>query len=289
MSKVGVTQDQPSYTVEYVTSRDGSTLTCRRLGEGPGILLLHGGLQAAQNLMLLAAALSDAFTLYVLNRRGRGSAPCPPGYSIQTDCQDVEAVVRKTGISRVFGLSVGGVIALEAAQGLPELRKVAAYEPPFSVRHSIPTEWLGQLDREIGERNLAAALATALKGIRTSPRLARVPKFILVPLFRYMLAQDGKSHPAGDIPLEEIIATMPYDVRLARDTDGRLPSFSALDADVLLMAGSEPLPYLRLALDELEAVLPRRRRVELPGLDHQGPDNSEQPARVAAELRTFFA
>jgi hypothetical protein len=55
------------------------------------------------------------------------------------------------------------------------------------------------------------------------------------------------------------------------------------------MGGSEPLSYLRLALDELEAVLPRRRRVELHGLDHQGPDNSEQPARVAAELRKFFA
>lgn len=55
------------------------------------------------------------------------------------------------------------------------------------------------------------------------------------------------------------------------------------------VGGSESPPYLRLALDELEAILPSVRRIELRGLDHQVPDNSEQPAVVAARLREFFA
>jgi pimeloyl-ACP methyl ester carboxylesterase len=289
MSKVDIKRQPPSYTLESVTSKDGSTLTYRRLGDGCGVLLLHGGLQAAQNLMLLASALSDAFTLYILNRRGRGSGPYPPGYSIQTEREDVEALLRKTGASRVFGLSSGGIVALEAARCMPELRKVAVYEPPFSVRKAVPTEWLGQFDKEIEASNPAAALVTALKGTQTSPVLARVPRFLLVPLFRYMLAQDRKNHPSGDIPIEKIIPTMHYDVQLAKDTEGTIESFRAVDADVLLMGGSKSPAYLRLALDELEAVLARSRRVEFPGLDHQAPDNSEQPSRVAAKLREFFA
>jgi pimeloyl-ACP methyl ester carboxylesterase len=285
-----VSREQPAYAVESVTTRDGSSLTYRQLGKGPGILLLHGGLQAAQNLMLLATALSDTFTLYVLNRRGRGgSSPYLPDHGIQTDREDVEAMLRKTGASRVFGLSVGGIIALEAARCLPELRKVAVYEPPVSVRKSIPTEWLAQFDKEIEAQDLAAALATALKGIRTSPVLSKVPRFLLVPMFRYMLAQERKNHPSDDVPIGDIIPTMHHDGLLAKNTDGRLQSFGAINADVLLMGGSKSPPYLRLALDELCAILPRARRVQFRGLGHQAPDDSEQPARVAAELRDFFA
>jgi pimeloyl-ACP methyl ester carboxylesterase len=255
MSKIDIKRQPPSYTLECVTSKDGSTLTYRRLGDGCGVLLLHGGLQAAQNLMLLASALSDAFTLYVLNRRGRGSGPYPPGYSIQTEREDVEALLRKTGASCVFGLSSGGIVALEAARCLPELRKVAVYEPPFSVRKAAPTEWLGQFDKEIEASDPAAALVTALttfqskKSFRPCTMMCNWPKTRKAPF--------------------------------------------SLSAPSMRTCGSweaaSPPPYLRLALDELEAVLPRRRRVELPGLDHQAPDNSEQPSRIAAKLREFFA
>ena len=289
MSKIGAKRERPGYTLESVTAKDGSILTYRQLGQGPGILLLHGGLQAAQNLMSLASALSNAFTLYVLNRRGRGSGTYLPDYSIQTDREDVEAVLSKTGASRIFGLSAGGLIALEAARHLPGLRRVALYEPPISIRQSSPTEWLGRFDKEIAARNPAAALATALKGTQTSPMLARVPHFLLVPLFRFMLDRDRQNHCRDDIPLEDIIPTMRYDVQLSKDTEGMLPSFATIDADVLLMGGSKSPPYLRLALDELAAVLPHAQRVELRGLDHQAPDNSEQPERVAAALREFFA
>jgi hypothetical protein len=39
---------------------------------------MHTGMQAAQNFMLLAKALSDEFTVYLPDRRGRGLSG-PPG------------------------------------------------------------------------------------------------------------------------------------------------------------------------------------------------------------------
>ena len=41
-------------------------------GQRPGIIAVHGGgMQAAQNLMKLAHALADSFTVYLPDRRGR--------------------------------------------------------------------------------------------------------------------------------------------------------------------------------------------------------------------------
>lgn len=60
----------PKYTTGTVTSADGTTIGYRRLGSGPGVVLLSGGFLAAQHYMDLAGALSGAFTVYVVDRRG---------------------------------------------------------------------------------------------------------------------------------------------------------------------------------------------------------------------------
>lgn len=56
---------QPSAPMASVRSRDGTTIGYRRLGDGPGVVLMHGGGQASQNLMRLAGALSDSFAIYL--------------------------------------------------------------------------------------------------------------------------------------------------------------------------------------------------------------------------------
>lgn len=285
-----VNRQQPGYTLESVISRDGATITYRQLGRGPGVILVHGGLQAAQNFMSLASALSDAFTLHVINRRGRGgSTAFQPDHSIRADCEDIAAIMNKTGASRIFGLSSGGIITLEAARTLAELRKVAVYEPPLWTSRSASTEWVARYDREVAQGDLAAALATALRGTRTSPFLRWVPRFALVPSFRRMLAHDSVHHQSGDVPIETIIPTMHFDMRIVRESSGAMPSMRSIGAEVLLMEGSRSPSYLRHALDELEAVLPRASRTTFRGLNHTAADNGEQPERIAAELRRFLA
>jgi hypothetical protein len=48
---------------------------------------------------------------------------------------------------------------------------------------------------------------------------------------------------------------------------------------------------LRAALDALEKVVPRAKRIELAGVGHEASGNSDRrgkPERVAQELRRFF-
>jgi pimeloyl-ACP methyl ester carboxylesterase len=321
----------PGYVTGTVTSRDGTVIGYRQVGQGPGIIMLHGGMQAAQNLMRLAGALADGFTVYVPDRRGRGLSG-PPGdhYSIATECADVDALARASGAASLFGLSSGAIIALQAALTLPAVRRVAVYEPPLAVDHSAPSGWVARYDREVAAGRLGSAAITVIRGTQTAPLLLRLaPRALLeVPLnlaarsganrghaeWRSGLASHNASRQAilrlllwpvrkaasrnasqgptatgpGDVPLRELVPTMHYDIQLAAGSQGRLPAFSAIPAEVLLLGGSKSPAYLKTALDALARVLPHARRIEFAGCGHLAPDNSGQPERVARELRAFF-
>ena len=58
---------------DAVTSGDGAVIRYRTFGGGgPGVVLLHGGMQTSRNLRTLAALLADRFTVHVID-------PAPPG------------------------------------------------------------------------------------------------------------------------------------------------------------------------------------------------------------------
>jgi pimeloyl-ACP methyl ester carboxylesterase len=277
------------YTTGSVTSKDGTIIGHRKLGLGPGIILVHGGMQASQNLMKLATDLSDTFTVYIPDRRGRGMSGAPgAGYGIRKECEDIEALMTRFRVQNLFGLSSGALISLQAALVIPAIRKVALYEPPLSINHSTPTGWVKRFDGEIAQGKFAAALVTVLRGLRASPVFLRMPQFLLTPFVKLALANQAKGARRDEVPLKTLIPTMHFDAQLVLETEGALESFKAVNAEVLLLGGGKSQQYLRLALDALSAVLPHVRRVELEGLDHLGPDNSGKPERVAQELRRFF-
>jgi pimeloyl-ACP methyl ester carboxylesterase len=272
-----------------VSSADGTVIGYNSLGQGPAVLLLHGGMQASQNLRKLAQALSRDFTLHVPDRRGRGmSGPHGGQYGIARECEDVAALAAQTGAARIFGLSSGAVIALRSALLLPGLRKVALYEPPLSVNHSSPLGWVARYEGEIARGDLPAAFVTAMKGVQASRLTDLLPRFLLVAFARLALKAEQKSG-GGDVPIATLIPTMGYDARIVRETETDLAEFRALKAEVLLLGGSKSPGYLRFALDALAGALPHMRREEFRGLGHTGPDNDGDPARVAAELCRFFA
>jgi pimeloyl-ACP methyl ester carboxylesterase len=113
-----------AYATDLVTSKDGTSIGYRQLGSGPGVILLHGGASASQSYSKLGTALSDTFTVYVSDRRGRGlSGPFGDDYGMAKEVEDAQAILKKTGAHNVFGLSSGALIALQAALELPSTTK----------------------------------------------------------------------------------------------------------------------------------------------------------------------
>ena len=76
-------------TTGSVVSADGTRIGYRRLGRGPSVILLHGGVNASQQMIKLGRALADAFTVCLPDRRGRGmSGAFGSAYGIQREDED---------------------------------------------------------------------------------------------------------------------------------------------------------------------------------------------------------
>jgi pimeloyl-ACP methyl ester carboxylesterase len=255
-------------------------------GGGPKLVLLHGGMQSSRNFGKLAAALADRFTVYVPDRRGRGlSGPAGAGHGLAAEVGDLDAVLQETGARNVFGLSSGATIALQAALELPAIERLALYEPPLKFGDVDPVHWLPRFERELAANRKAAAFATVYNG--TADR--RMPRAMLVPLVRLGIRADARpNRPLGYTPLGDLITTMRYDGIVVAQAAGPLSRFAAVRAETLLVGGAKSAPYLKAALNGLEPVLPRVRRVTLPGVGHLAADDRGRPELVAEQLRAFF-
>src|SRR4051812_35071118 len=111
-------------------SKDGTTIGYRRLGRGPGIVVVHGAMSSGYHHLQLAEALAGAFTVHLMDRRGRGlSGPYRDDHDIARDVEDLEAVLTATGARNVFAVSAGALIATQAALTLPAIERLALYEP----------------------------------------------------------------------------------------------------------------------------------------------------------------
>jgi pimeloyl-ACP methyl ester carboxylesterase len=277
-------------TAGSVVSKDGTTIGYRQAGSGPGLILVHGGMQTSQSFTKLATALSDAFTVYVPDRRGRGlSGPFGDNYGIEKEVEDLAALMARTSARNVFGLSSGALIALQAALTLPSMHKVALYEPPLAIDGApSPMAWVPRYERELARGDLAAAMVAIIKGTGDRSLFTALPRFVLVPLMRRAIQASANETGADSASLEVLVPTVRFDTRLAAEMAGMIEKFKAVRPEVLLIGGSRSAAYLPAALDALADVLPNVRRIELSGLGHLAADNVGEPERVANELRHFF-
>jgi pimeloyl-ACP methyl ester carboxylesterase len=286
---VALNTSPPTYTIGSFTSADGTTIGYRQIGSGPGLLILHGGLQASQHYIRLATALADAFTVYVPDRRGRGlSGPPVEQHSMAEACEDVDALLARTDTHFVFGHSAGGLIALQAALTLPSLHKVAVYEPPLSVHGSVPTSWLKRYEREVEKGKYASAMITALKGLQINQLFTILPRPFLLLLIMVLRRQEKQALQPNDVSMESLVPTGRLDMQLFHEMENTLKRFGEMRAEVLLLGGEKSPAYLLDTLAALNQTLPHVRRIQYPGLDHSGP-NVTAAERIASDLRAFFS
>jgi pimeloyl-ACP methyl ester carboxylesterase len=287
---------------DTVTSADGTTIGYRRLGRGPGLVLLHGGVNASQHMLKLARALADAFTLYLPDRRGRGmSGPIGPTYRIEREDEDLAALVERTGAEFVFGPANGGLFALHGAIGLDQVRKVAAYEPLLVLGHPDDAE-IRRLFSTMQDliRSGHAGEAVVFSAAETASWAARsgnFPAWLAAVLRAFPTGPTGRlvdllmrlGRPGDDtVPMRDLLLALPAELDLVLATAGTLDDYRRLDADVLLMYGGRTQEVFANTARELHAVLPRSTVLELPGLNHDSAQTYGKPAAIAGALREFL-
>ncbi|HEU4907629.1 MAG TPA: alpha/beta hydrolase, partial [Propionibacteriaceae bacterium] len=269
-------------TTGSVISADGTRIGFRRLGRGPSVILLHGGVNASQHMMKLGRALADTFTVYLPDRRGRGmSGAYGPAYGIEREDEDLAAMVEHTAAECVFGPANGGLFALHGAIGLRQVRKVAAYEPLLlrggpddaAIRRTFTT-----MQQMIRGGHMGKGIVFAIhESVDREVRGARMSRWVgtavdafpsrvgagLIDLF--LRCQRPRS---GNVAWRELVASLPEELDPVLDTEGTLEQYRHLDAQVLLIYGSKTDSMFVDCAEALHAVLPHSTLLRLPGLNH---------------------
>ena len=137
-----------------ITTNDGLRLSAWLIARpgAPAIVLLHGYPAEKADMLPLAAALARRFTVLLVDLRyfGRSEGRVTTlGFRERQDLRRVVDVLAARGFDRVgvFGLSLGGAIAITAAAEEPRIGAVAAYSPFADLRalaHELYA-WMGPL------------------------------------------------------------------------------------------------------------------------------------------------
>jgi pimeloyl-ACP methyl ester carboxylesterase len=277
----------------FVTSKDGTAIGYRQIGQGPGLIIVHGTMESSLSHNQLAEALADSFTVYLPDRRGRGlSSPYRKEHMIQTDVEDLEAILSKTGAHFVFGVSAGALICLQAALNLSSIHKAALFDPPLIINGSMSGDFMARYNKEIADGDLVSALVTAMLGGQMGPSIFNsVPRWLLKMLTKMMMAGEEKNAKKDDVTMRMLAPTVHYDFNLSFELEDKHESFRAIDVEVLLLGASKSPPYFKIALGALTKILPHSKRIEFTGLNHGASGNTNKggkPEQVAHELLSFF-
>lgn len=256
----------------HVKSKDGTKIVFEKYGAGPVVILVNGtvGYRDYHGDRELAQMLADNFTAVIYDRRGRGESADTPPYSVDREIDDIEAlVVAMGGQADLYGVSTGAALVLKAAARLKErVSRVAMFEPP----------WLG-------EEMKSVFLVTREK----LDKLIAQDKFDdAVSLFmeNFMSPDDVKAfqdaYPEDWSIMNDVAPTLAYDYAILDDGVPPANVAAQVTQPVLLMEGSEDLPYARDSIRELLKALPQGSVKTLVGQSHE-PD----PAVVAEALKAF--
>jgi pimeloyl-ACP methyl ester carboxylesterase len=251
--------------MDYVRSADGTLIAYLRAGEGPPLVLVHGTADNHSIWAQVMPALSERFTVYAVDRRGRGESgkTVPESYAVEREFEDVAAVVDAIGEpAHLLGHSFGALCVLEAALQTEKLLKFILYEPPLLTLTGdslIPEEALeamGQaveaMDQMLAEGDNEGVMLTFARDIAQVPEEA-IAAFRAMPEWQV-------SVDMADTIVREVHAVESYDFEPERFRDLSIPA--------LLLVGSESPPYLQAASEAVAAALTNERVVTLEGQGH---------------------
>jgi pimeloyl-ACP methyl ester carboxylesterase len=242
-------------TILTVRSKDGVAISSHKSGEGSPLVLVHGAVADHTRWSPIIPQLKQGFTVYAMDRRGRGSSGDAGIYSIEREFEDIAAVVDAIDQPvNLLGHSFGALCALEAALLTDNIKMLILYEPPPpALKGTLPTEVAGKMQELLDSGDRGGVVSTFLLNV------AKIPRNEL-DVLRSLPAWQGRVAAAHTI-LREITqqeALPPF----------KPDRFKNLNIPILLMLGGESHPLYADFIKQLDATLPNSRIVVMPGQQH---------------------
>jgi pimeloyl-ACP methyl ester carboxylesterase len=257
-----------------VTSYDETLLAYEMTGEGSTLIIVDGPLchRAAGPSAALARLLGERHTVLTYDRRGRGSSTDTPPYAVTREIEDLDVLVRAAGGSAmVFGISTGGVLALDAIRQGVAITRLALFEPPFIVNGPAPGALVAPLTELVTAGCRTEALDLYLT--RTTGLPTEMAARLRLPFRR---------------ALEALAHTLVYESMIMAGTQSGCPlptaRWSTVAIPTLVIHGDASSAGAKAAAAALIDVLPSGMHQTVPGAHPQ-----VTPDDLACVLTEFFA
>lgn len=256
--------------METARSVDDTEIAFKREGQGPPVLLVHGGPSSGQAWSLVTPHLRSRFTVVTMDRRGRGASDDGPEYSLDLEAADVKAVADAVGGRiHLVAHSSGSVVALRTAPQLQDLRSLAMYEPPIGNDHW-PDDLWGKIEELVDAGDADAATELFVRHIATPQELEAL-----------------RATPEVWERLRGSMPVAPREGRALVDSPLDFDKVSRIAAPTLLLVGEATTsPVFLDGLEELKAALPDVKQVALPGQRHLA--NGFAPDVLADRIGSFL-
>jgi pimeloyl-ACP methyl ester carboxylesterase len=275
-------------TRENLKTPDGGTLELFSTGAelasaGSGVVVVPASMVTAADYTKFAQKLSAALgrPVHTFNRRGRGSSsPQPDDYTLDADIRDLDAVMKHTSSTDVFGHSFGGAVALHAARTLP-VERLAVYDPAVSVNHSVKADWTAEYERATAAGDDDRALAVLSKGLETGGAFSRMPLSMLT------IANKLTAGTHVGKQMRELMRTGVREIKAIIAADMPAEPFLELPLETLIVVGEKSPAYFGVACGQIHDVLSGSSYTILQGSGHDGVLRA--PDKLITELSDFFA
>jgi pimeloyl-ACP methyl ester carboxylesterase len=259
-------------TLEYVNSKDGTTIAFDRLGDGPPVILVSGGSVDRSSNAGVADQLAGRFTVFNYDRRGRGPSGDTQPYAPAREIEDIDAVIAAAGgRAGLYGSSSGAVLALKAAAAGSAVSKLALWEPPYIVDDSRPKP--------------AADTASIYRKMVAEDRRGDAVEYFMTKVVGLPdeFAAFAKTQPWW--PSQEALAhTLAYDAEIMGDYSLPADEVARVTIPTLVLDGGASFDFLGVTAAALAKALPNGRRQSLAGQEH-----NVDPTVLGPALAEFFA
>ncbi len=258
--------------MQKAISKDGTVIGFWKSGTGPPLLLVHGTTADHSRWSPISPSFGQHFTLYAMDRRGRGGSGDSPEYDIMREAEDIAAVVEAIGEPVfILGHSYGGVCSLEASLLTDRVSRLILYEP--TIPAGLPLYPSGVSDRIqtlIDSSRLEAGLVVFFREV-VSMTEQELDAYRQLPVWKVRIQL------TPTIP-REMVLDRTYSFDTEKFTDFRVPT-------MLLLGGDSP-PIFQKAIELVDSTLPNNQVVILPGQKHIAMDTN--PELFAKEVMHFL-
>jgi pimeloyl-ACP methyl ester carboxylesterase len=213
--------------MERVTSRDGTRIAVWRSGSGGPLLLVHGATaDHSTTWRLVQPQFERRFTVYAMDRRGRGHSGDSVEYDLQREAEDIAAVIEAIHAPvDVLGHSYGALCSLEAALLTSRMRRLVLYEGvPLAGEGAYPPGLIERLDDLIAAGDAEAALVGMYREI------VRMPPAEIELMKSNVDAWSARLRN---------VRTMPREARVEQDYRFEAERFACMTVPTLLLVGGD--------------------------------------------------